>query len=894
MGYIPADDLRFPGCLRSGRIRTAPASRVLRELRDHARFPFPPAFLRGRAPCGCRRAAAVTMTPSTERVRLELPMLLPEAAGAREACVRQLVARLDGTSGLDDVHAVEAADGAPARLCLHYDPAVTNVVRIRDLAQSAGAEVTEQFGHVVWSVTGISDVRRARTVAEALRRLDGVVEAEVTPGLVRVEIDRAKGDDQQLRATLGRHGVNLSAPAVPARSEPKSDADHPEHGGLFGERAELVFAVSSAALWVVGFVLELATGIDGRILTGIFIAAGLLGGFFTLREAIDSVRNGRFEIDFLMIVAAAGAAALGKWEEGALLLALFSVGHALEGFAMGRARRAIEALAELAPATALVRRADREVEVRVEELLVGDVVLVKPNERISADGFVLAGTSSVNQAPLTGESIPVDKAPVSDSGVAAADPERVPASSRLFSGTINGSGQLDLQVTRLSGESTLAKLATMVREAETQASPTQRFTDRFERIFVPAVIVLAVVVLLLGPVFGSSWSDSFYRAMAVLVAASPCALAIATPAAVLAAVARAGQLGVLIKGGGPLENLGMLRAVAFDKTGTLTEGRPRLTDVLPAAGVDEIALLGVAVAVESRSDHPLAAAVVRGGGERMGGRLPPAATGVSSVTGRGVRAVVHGAEVLIGSVALFDATGGVDAPTLESVRQLQSAGRTIMIVKQGGRFLGVLGVMDTPRAVARDAVAALLGAGIRRAIMLSGDNQLVADSVARQVGLTEAWGDLMPEDKVSAIEKLRTEEGRVAMVGDGVNDAPALAHATVGIAMGAAGSDVALETADIALMGDDLSKLPVVIGLSRQASRIIRQNLFLSLGMVAFLIPATIVGYVGIGIAVVLHEGSTLIVVANALRLLRYRASPAVRQSANSNSPQDQADASAR
>ena len=387
----------------------------------------------------------------------------------------------------------------------------------------------------------------------------------------------------------------------------------------------------------------------------------------------------------------------------------------------------------------------------------------------------------------------------------------------------------------------------------------------------PAVIGLVIVVLLVGPAFGSSWSEAFYRAMAVLVAASPCALAIATPSAVLAAVARAGQLGVLVKGGGPLENLGTLRAVAFDKTGTLTEGRPRLTDVAPAAGATEAELLSIAVAVESRSDHPLAAAIVRDGGERLDGAPLPEVSDVSAVTGRGIRATVDRTAVSIGNGALFDDTGGLDTALAASVESLQAAGRTIMIVKHGDRFLGALGLMDTPRPEARAAIAALQQVGIRRGIMLSGDHQLVAESIAREVGLTDAWGDLMPEDKVAAIERLRADEGKVAMVGDGVNDAPALAHATVGIAMGAAGSDVALETADIALMGDDLAKLPVVIGLSRKASGIIRQNLYLSLGMVAFLIPATIIGFVGIGPAVVFHEGSTLVVVANALRLLAYR-----------------------
>lgn len=807
----------------------------------------------------------------TDNVVLDLPFLLPDALDGRDRCVQRLTGTLTGAPGLEDVHVVDAANGAPARLCLHYDPATTNVARIRGMAEAGGARLTEQFGHVLWTVTGIGHARKARTVAEALRRLSGVVEAEVTGGLVRVEFDRRQVEEDRLRKTLAEHGVHTSSADDDAHAGHGHGSGAHDHGGPFGERSELIFAITSAVLWTIGFVLELTTDVGDGVLTPLFLVSGLFGGYFTLREAIESVRNRRFEIDFLMLVAAAGAWGLGKWEEGALLLALFSTGHALEGYAMGRARRAIEALAELAPDTAVVRRGGGEQEVPVADLVVGDTVVVKPNERIPADGFVLAGTSSVNQAPLTGESIPVDKVPVADPGDAAAAPEKVPATSRLFSGTINGAGGLDLQVTRLSSESTLSKLVTMVREAETQASPTQRFTDRFERIFVPVVLVLVVVVLIAGPLLGGSWEESFYRAMAVLVAASPCALAIATPSAVLAAVARAGQLGVLVKGGGPLENLGTLRAVAFDKTGTLTEGRPRLTDVVPAAGVRERELLAVAVAVEVRSDHPLATAIVRDGTERLADHTPPAATDVTAMTGKGVRATVGGDEVLIGKVGLFDDSGGVQPALLAEVDQLQAAGRTIMIVKHGDRFLGVLGVMDTPRTAARATIAALEGVGIRRSIMLSGDHQLVADSIAREVGLTDAWGDLMPEDKVAAIERLRNEEGKVAMVGDGVNDAPALAHATVGIAMGAAGSDVALETADIALMGDELAKLPVVIGLSHKASGIIRQNLYLSLGMVVFLIPATLVGFVGIGPAVVFHEGSTLVVVANALRLLAYR-----------------------
>jgi Zn2+/Cd2+-exporting ATPase len=410
-----------------------------------------------------------------------------------------------------------------------------------------------------------------------------------------------------------------------------------------------------------------------------------------------------------------------------------------------------------------------------------------------------------------------------------------------------------------------------VKEAEAQKSPTQRFTDTFERYFVPTVLGSVGLLLFSWTVIDEPFQASFYRAMAVLVAASPCALAISTPSAVLSGVARAARSGVLVKGGAPLENLGRLGAVAFDKTGTLTEGKPSLTDVVCSDGVSETELLLVALAVESLSDHPLAAAVVRDGKLRLKSDFVPQAQGMQSITGQGVKATVDGQQVSIGKDSLFAEIEGARLPeSLQaSVEKLKTDGRTTMIVRQGDKFLGVLGLMDTPREAAKDVIRRLREIGIQRMIMLSGDNQQVANAVAKAVGIDEALGDLMPEDKVEAIKRLHGEGG-VAMVGDGVNDAPAMANATVGIAMGAAGSDVALETADVALMADDLSRLPFAVGLSRQTSRIIRQNLWISLGMVAFLVPATILG-LRLGPAVFLHEGSTLLVVLNALRLLGYQ-----------------------
>jgi Zn2+/Cd2+-exporting ATPase len=653
----------------------------------------------------------------------------------------------------------------------------------------------------------------------------------------------------------------------------KHDHDHGhnhDHGGFLGAQAELIFALLSGGMLLAGWLVTWAPAVPGWVSLSLYIVACFFGGFFTLREAIESIRAGRFEIDFLMLVAAAGAASLGEWGEGALLLFLFSLGHSLEHYAMGRAKRAIEALSELAPETATVRRDGQTVEVPVGELKPGDEVIVKPNERIAADGFVIAGQGSVNQAPITGESVPVEKRAVGDRAHAAAGAEQLSGEYRVFAGTINGSTGLEIQVTRLAGESTLARVVKMVSQAQAQKSPTQRFTDRFQRYFVPAVLALVVLLLFACFVIDEPFSKSFYRAMAVLVAASPCALAIATPSAVLSGVARAARGGVLFKGGGPLENLGRLHAIAFDKTGTLTEGKPRLTDVVASQGVSEDELLRVAVAVENLSDHPLAAAVVRGGVERLKADVLLKASDVQSVTGRGVKAVVDGQVVHIGSERLFSEIGGAPIPDAlrAQLAELKQKGRTTMIVQRGETYLGVLGLMDTARSGAKGAVARLRTLGVRRVIMLSGDHQEVAEAVAREVGVDEAIGGLMPDGKVEAIKKL-SAQGGVAMVGDGVNDAPAMANATVGIAMGAAGSDVALETADVALMADDLNHLPFAVGLSRKASGIIRQNLWLSLGMVAFLVPATILG-LGLGPAVMFHEGSTLLVVFNALRLLAY------------------------
>ncbi|RZS58928.1 Cd2+/Zn2+-exporting ATPase [Microcella putealis] len=646
-----------------------------------------------------------------------------------------------------------------------------------------------------------------------------------------------------------------------------------QHGHDRADRPwELYFAIAAGITYASGLVAEYAVGAPAAVYVPLFLATYFFGGYFTVIGAFSSVRRGRFEVDFLMIVAAIGAAAVGQFGEGAVLLFLFSLGHALEEYAMSRATKSIEALAALAPRTATVRVGEGILEERpVEALLPGDVLVVRPNSRVPADGFVSVGDTAIDQSAVTGESIPVEKTAVPDSAVALARPEGVAVESRVFAGTVNGPAAFDMVVTAAAGDSTLARVVTLVREADTAQSPTQRFIDRFQRIYVPAVVlgvlgVLAFGLLALSEPFG----DAFYRSMVVLVAASPCALAIATPAAVLAGIARSARAGVLTKGGGPLENLAKVRAIAFDKTGTLTWGHPSVTDVAPAPGAMVEELQAVAVAVESLSDHPLAGAIVRDLAERVADGDALIATDLEGVTGRGVRARIEGDEVLVGNLRMM-ADGGLTLPpeVAGDVDRLQGQGRTTMVVARGGRVLGVIGVMDQPRLESRDTLEALRRDGVSELVMMSGDNQQVADAVGTAVGIDTAMGELLPEDKVAAIRGLGSDGRLTCMVGDGVNDAPAMANATISIAMGAAGSAVALETADIALMSDDLGRVPFIRRLSRATTGIIRQNLIAALAIVAFLVPASLIG-LSMGPIVLIHEGSTIIVVLNALRLLRF------------------------
>jgi Cd2+/Zn2+-exporting ATPase len=779
-------------------------------------------------------------------VHIELPVVLPQVEDTHDQCqcVGRLQEMLSARKDVGEVHVHE--ENGQMVLCLHYDPQQTTLEQVRHSAKQAGMTVSQRYQHETLHILGMDCADCARSIEHIIGRVPGIITVSINYAAekMRVEYDSETIVQQDILKHIEGMGYQVEQEVYPRP--------------WFLEHLELVLIVLAGLFLALGFVGERFFGFPAPVIISLYVLAYGASGYDLARHSFSALRQREFDIEALMLVAAIGAAILGNWAEGALLLFLFGVGHALEHEAMDRARNAVRSLGHLTPKIARVRRDSKEAEIKVEELLRGDTVIVRPGDRIPIDGEIIQGASAIDQSPVTGESVPIEKK----------------AGDTVFAGTVNGEGSLEITVTKLAKDTTLARIIQMVEEAETQKSPTQQMVERFSQIFVPSVLIGTILVIVVPPLFGwLDWAQSFLRGMTVLVAASPCALALGTPAAVLSGIARAAHNGVLIKGGVHLENLGRLTAIAFDKTGTLTAGKPDVTDIIPASSIEEHDLLCVAAAVESRSSHPLAQAVVRSAQQKQV-TWQQNVQELQTIAGRGLQArLSDGTRVAIGSRTLFQETA-LPEEIAHAVDQLEAQRKTTMLVRQDETFLGVIGLTDTPRALASAAIVHLKSLGIHDLVMLSGDHEQVAAQVAKSIGMTGYRAQLLPEQKVQAIKELMTDGRRVGMIGDGVNDAPALATATVGIAMGAAGTDVALETASVALMADDLTKVPFVVGLGRKTRAIIIQNLIVSLGVIALLMPSAIFGIAGIGMAIVLHEGSTLIVVLNALRLLRYRQAP--------------------
>lgn len=776
-------------------------------------------------------------TADEEKLKLDLEVLLPHVAGERDQCISKLEQQLKNTRGITQAH-IEKQDKKYA-LCLHYDPAVLHLANLKRLAERAGAKISNRYQHELLPIVGMDCSDCTLVIEHGIRRLDGVLDASVSyvSGTLKVDYDTEKTSNAAIKARVKGLGYEVPETGVKA---------------ILRERRELIFSVlcgSAMALAWAAPQLQLPT----PFVYVLFACAYFFGGFDISRHAWHSIKERQFDTDLLMVFAAAGAAILGQFVEGALLLFLFSLGHTLEELALDKARDAVSKLGQLTPKTATVVRDSKQIEVSVDELQIDEIVIVKPGVRVPVDGVISHGQSALDQSPITGESMPIEK----NKG------------DQVFAGSINGNGQLLVKVTKLAKDNTLARVMRLVEESQTQKTKTQQITEKFTSWFVPAVLVFDLLLIIVPPLFGVPFRIAFLRAMTLLVGVSPCALALGAPSAALAGIAQAARNGVLVKGGLHLETLGNLNAIAFDKTGTLTHGRPKVTDVFVTNRISEDEVLSLTASCESRSGHPLAGAIVAEAKSRGLSLAEP--TKLDSVSGQGIVATVDYRQVFIGNLKLMQANNVEVLPEhAKQLQALESDGKTSINVAVDGEMAAIIALADTPRPEAKEALQSLRHLGIKNIFLLSGDNVSVAKHLANKLGIDQVKADLMPEDKVEEMKRLASDKV-VAMVGDGVNDAPALTAASVGIAMGGAATDVALETADVALMGDDLSRLPFAVSLGRATRSIIQQNLAVSIITIVGLAGSALLGLTSISWAIVFHEGSTILVVVNSLRLLAHR-----------------------
>jgi Zn2+/Cd2+-exporting ATPase len=758
------------------------------------------------------------------------------------SCAASVDRALRTLTGVEEVR----ADLVSERVTVNYSPALVDEEDLKEVVRKAGYRVRDQVAAPIttYTVEGLCCATEARQIEGKL--------------IGHPDVRRLSFDIVQKRMTVEggvppAHVERLVAQLGMKASREAGDAE----GEAADRRRRLLFVGVAGLLWAGALITRYLLRSD--IFTGVLAMSAIVaGGRYIVPRGLLAARNLALDMNFLMTVAAVGAIAIGEYVEGASAMFLFSFAQLLESRSMDRARNAIRSLMNLSPVVATVVREGREERISADDVRVGDVVIVRPGEKIPVDGEVAVGRSSVNQSPITGESIPVEKEP----------------GAEVFAGTLNGEGVLEVRSTRPAGDTTLARIIHSVEDAQATRAPSQTFVDRFARIYTPAVVATAAVTAVLPPLLGlGDWSDWIYRALVLLVVACPCALVISTPVTIVSALAGAARRGILIKGGLHLENAGRATVIALDKTGTLTEGEPAVVDVA-ALGVERATLLEWVAAAETRSEHPLARAIMRYVAHNE--VRPAAATDVTAIPGKGVRASIGGAVVHVGTERLFRELGVAEEAIPEIVREFEAAGRTAVLVGVSSHapvpptIVGVIGLTDRVREAAPDALRRLHEAGVDRVVMLTGDNAGTARAVAASLpGIDEHQSELLPQDKVHAVRDLRERYGTVVFVGDGINDAPALAAADVGIAMGSAGTDVALETADIALMGDDLGRLPTTLRIARKAERIIRANIALSLLTKAAFVALAMMGWATLWMAVVADMGTSLAVIVNGMRAMR-------------------------
>lgn len=692
----------------------------------------------------------------------------------------------------------------------------------------------------IFLITGLDCADCAAHLEKGIARL---------PGIQSVRINFAAGTMTVEHTVPASHIIEAVRQAGYSATKREIAPVRPVPEPRWWIHSRTVATIFSGILLAAALLLGL-WGTSASVVIPLYAGAAVIGGYHAARSGLYGLRTLTLDMNVLMTVAVIGAAAIGEWAEAAAVAVLFSVGHTLQAYTMDKTRQSIRTLMDLAPPEARVLRGDREQILQVEEIVAGDLIIVKPGERIAMDGRVKSGSSAVDQATITGESIPAEKK--------SGDP--------VYAGTVNGNGILTIEVTRVIADSTLAKIMQMVEEAQEQKAPSQQFVERFARYYTPAVLLIAAGIMVVPWLFlGQEFAPWFYRGLVLLVISCPCALVISTPVSIVAAIGRSSRNGVLIKGGVYLERMGGIQAVAFDKTGTLTHGSPVVTDIHPLGNRSEQDLLRLAASVEKWSEHPLAAAIVQ---RAEGVPLLPVA-GFTALTGRGARADIGGETIYAGNIRLFEELGVDLVQVRDGIAALETQGKTVMIIGSAAGIFGFIAVADTLRENSRTAVSSLRRAGIRHVTMLTGDNSRVAAAQSGILGLDSYQSDLLPQDKVTTVRKLAEEYGSVAMVGEGVNDAPALAAADVGIAMGAAGSDTALETADIALMSDDLERLADIVNLGRRTIAVIKQNITFAILVKAVVVCLALFGFVDLWAAVLADTGSSILVTLNGMRLMR-------------------------
>ena len=717
---------------------------------------------------------------------------------------------------------------------------------LRDSVRSLGYELSDANQPVTSQlrVPEMDCSEEEQLVEKALTGLPGLIRYEihlVTQKIV-LEHDPARLPLQQVVSRLAEFGLHAS------------DLGSVESGRPgWKQRLATPSTIVAGLFTATGLLLPLF-GVDGWIPKLFLGLAIVIGGWMVARKGFAAARHGALDMNALMTIAVTGALFIDAWGEAAMVVFLFALAQELERRSMDRARNAVKSLMELAPPVARVLRDGKELTLPVEQVRIGDLFRLRPGDKVPLDGEVVEGYSAVDQAPITGESIPVEKTP----------------GDTLYAGSINQQGSLDVRVTHLSSDTTLAHITQLIEEAQGARAPAQAFVERFAQRYTPAVIVIAILVATLPPLLlGQPFDTWFYRALVLLVIACPCALVISTPVAVVSGLARGARAGVLIKGGIHLENTGHLTTLAFDKTGTLTEGRPRVQEIEPLADINAESLLQIAATLESRSEHPLARAIMERAGES--GVEPLAVEEFNALTGLGVEAVIDGDRYLLGNHRLVEERGLCNAEVESWLERWEQQGKTVVIIGSTERILGLISIADEIRPEAASALQQLRQLGIDRLVMLTGDNKGTARAIAGRLGIDEYRAELLPADKVAAIKALVEQHGFVGMVGDGVNDAPAMATANTGIAMGAAGTDAALETADLVLMSDDLRRLPFAIRLSRATLGSIRQNIIVALGLKALFLVLAIGGWATLWMAVFADTGASILVVLNSLRLLKIR-----------------------